>query len=398
MHPAPLHGVLIVAAGRGSRAGAGLAKQYRLIGGEPVLRRTLQQFVNAPAIGLIQVVIHPDDSELYEACIAGLPGLARPVFGGATRQASVRLGLEAMAAHHPASVLIHDAARPFVSGKIISNVLQALKTHDGALAALPVADTLKQVADGIITATQPRDNLWRAQTPQGFGFQAISDAHAKAAAAAQSDFTDDASIAEWAGLDVAVVMGSEQNIKLTTFEDIRMADEKLSGMAAGPDTSAAEFRTGSGYDVHAFAAGDHVTLCGVEIAHGLGLKGHSDADVAMHALTDALLGAIAGDDIGAHFPPFDPKWKDAASHIFLSHAAQLVAKRGGVIIHADITIICETPKITPHRQAMRQRLADLLRLEPDRISVKATTTEGLGFTGRREGIAAQAMATVKLPV
>lgn len=398
MHTAPLHGVLIVAAGRGSRAGAGLAKQYRHIGGEPVLRRTLLQFEREARIGLIQVVIHADNTKLYDRCIKGLTKLAPVVFGGAARQDSVRLGLEAMASHRPATVLIHDAARPFISADIICNVLDALDSHQGAMAALPVADTLKQVQDNFITATLPRENLWRAQTPQGFHFEAILKAHAKAARNGKTDLTDDAAVAEWAGLDVTVVMGSEQNIKLTTPEDIRMADDKLSGaMPQRSGASTDEFRTGSGYDVHGFTSGDHISLCGIEIAHEFALKGHSDADVAMHALTDALLGAIGEADIGAHFPPSDPQWKDAPSHQFLTHAADLVDQRGGRIVHTDITIICEAPKIGPHRQAMRRRLAQILKLDSSRISVKATTTEGLGFTGRREGIAAQAVATIRLP-
>lgn len=398
MGAAPQNGVLVVAAGRGSRAGGALAKQYQPIGGQAVLRRTLEQFVSEERIGMIQVVIHPDDSELYENCTEGLGKLNPPVFGGETRQASVRLGLEALAAENPANVLIHDAARPFVTGDIICAVLDALEAHDGALAALPVADTLKQVADSRITATLPRDNLWRAQTPQGFRFQVIRKAHAKAAEAGKTDFTDDTAVAEWAGLDVAAVMGSEANIKLTTSEDMRMADDKLSGKtAAGSQTGTYEFRTGTGYDVHAFTAGSSVTLCGVEIPHSLGLKGHSDADVAMHALTDALLGAVCEGDIGAHFPPSDPQWKGAPSRTFLARAAELVARRGAAITHVDVTIICEAPKIGPHREAMRAKLSEVLELDKSRISVKATTTEGLGYTGRREGIAAQAAATVKLP-
>jgi len=392
MQPAPLHAVLIVAAGRGSRAGAGPAKQYRRIGGEPVLRRTLARFSGEPRIGAIQVVIHPDDTALYEASIEGLDKLCPPVFGGAARQDSVRLGLEALAPLGPAAVLIHDAARPFVSSRIIMEVLDALEAHDGALAALPVTDTLKQVADGHITATLPREHLWRAQTPQGFRFRPIRDAHAQAAKAGRDDFTDDAAVAEWAGLDVTVVMGSGANVKLTTSEDIRMADEQLNPAGAH------EFRTGTGFDVHAFTAGSHVTLCGIDIPHTLGLKGHSDADVAMHALTDALLGALAEADIGAHFPPSDSQWKDAPSRRFLSHAADLIAARGGQITHVDVTIICEAPKIGPHREAMRSQLAEILGLEPGRVSVKATTTEGLGFAGRREGIAAQAAATLRLPL
>lgn len=393
MVAAPLHGVLIVAAGRGSRAGAGPAKQYRTIGGAPVLRRTVERFAAHPRIGLIQVVIHPDDAALYESCIAGLPKLLPPVHGGATRQASVRGGLEALRMHGPTTVSIHDAARPFVTDEIISNVLDALEAHEGVLAALPVADTLKQVTDGQITATLPRDNLWRAQTPQSFRFNAILTAHQQANEAGRDDFTDDAAVAEWAGLDVSVVMGSEANIKLTTAEDLAMADAKLGGAQ-----TAHEFRTGTGYDVHAFAKGAHVTLCGIQIPHSCALKGHSDADVAMHALTDALLGAIGEADIGAHFPPGDAQWKNAPSHLFLARATELVAGRGGTITHADITIICEAPKIGPHREAMRKHLADLLGIAVGRVSVKATTTEGLGFTGRREGIAAQAAATVRLPV
>ena len=390
--------VLIVAAGRGTRAASvsSVPKQYRRVGGRPVLARAVESFAAHPAIDAIQVVIHPDDGALYEACCAevAMPTFLRPpVSGGATRQDSVRAGLHALAAVVPDIVLIHDAARALVGADVIGRVVAALDSHDGAIAALPVIDTLKRSApDGTIDSTLSRDGLWRAQTPQGFRFAKILAAHDAAFAAGRSDFTDDAAIAEWAGLRIALVQGSERNLKLTEQEDFALAERLIE-----PRTEPGEARTGTGFDVHRFGPGDHVWLCGVRIDHDKSLEGHSDADVGLHALTDAILGAIADGDIGQHFPPTDPQWAGAASDHFLRDAARRVTERGGRIINVDVTLLCEAPKIAPHRDAMRATIAGILQIGIDRVNVKATTTEGLGFTGRREGIAAMASATVLLP-
>ncbi|MGI9478450.1 MAG: bifunctional 2-C-methyl-D-erythritol 4-phosphate cytidylyltransferase/2-C-methyl-D-erythritol 2,4-cyclodiphosphate synthase [Hyphomicrobiaceae bacterium] len=387
---------VIVAAGRGSRAAGESAgvKQYVDIGGRSVLARATAPFLGHPLIAHVQVVIHADDGNLYDRAMAGMdsPNLLPPIHGGATRQQSVLAGLRAVAPLAPDVVLIHDAARPFVSADDISSVHAALETYAGAIIAVPVVDTLKRGdgATAAITATVARQSLWRAQTPQGFRYAEILGAHEAAAAGDRNDFTDDASIAEAAGLNVALVAGTERNFKITTSADFARAQQELD--------MTAEIRTGSGFDVHKFAEGDHVWLCGVKVPHTATLSGHSDADVAMHALTDAIYGAIAEGDIGAHFPPSDPQWKGAASHIFLAHACERVAARGGTVVNVDVTIICEAPKIGPHRDAMRARLAEILGIDVARVAVKATTTEGLGFPGRREGIAAMASATVKLAV
>jgi 2-C-methyl-D-erythritol 4-phosphate cytidylyltransferase / 2-C-methyl-D-erythritol 2,4-cyclodiphosphate synthase len=377
--------VLVVAAGRGSRFGGDMPKQWRDLGGRPVLRHSLALFASHPEVDAVRVVIHPDDRVHYDQAASGL-GLADPIAGGATRQESVRLGLEALAATAPDIVLIHDGARPFVDAGVVTRVIAALGQHPGAIPALPVHDTLKRGEDGLIGQTVPRDGLFRAQTPQGFRFGPILAAHR---AAAGRELTDDAAVAERAGLAVALVAGSEDNVKITTAADLERAERRL----AGPG----ELRVASGFDVHRFAAGDHVTLCNLQIPHDFSLEGHSDADVALHALTDALLGTIAAGDIGRHFPPTDARWKGADSAVFLAHAATLVRALGGTIQHVDLTIICERPKVGPHRGAMAARVAEILGVDQQRVSVKATTTEGLGFTGRREGIAAQATATVTLP-
>ena len=380
---------LIVAGGRGTRASSTLPKQYARIGGASVLARTLGVFLEHPGVDLVQVVIGADDAAHYALAAEGIHGdkLVPPVHGGSTRQASVHNGLVALAAHAPDRVLIHDAVRPFVTADIIARVLEALAHTPGAIAALPLADTLKKAGpDQRIAATIDRAQAWRAQTPQGFRFADILAAHA-AAAKAGIEMTDDAAVAEWVGLPVALVMGAETNRKLTTAEDLAMANQT---------NSVPDVRTGQGFNVHRFAAGDHVWLCGVKLAHSHALEGHSDADVALHALTDALLGAIGAGDIGQHFADTDPRWKGAPSHLFLSEALRLVRAQGGSIGNVDVTILCEAPKIAPHRQAMRGRVADILEIEEARVSVKATTTEGLGFTGRREGIAALATATVVL--
>ena len=389
---------LIVAAGRGTRAGPGGPKQYRRLGVGTVLARTLSVFAAHPAIADILVVIHPDDVPLYADATAGLAErLLPPAMGGATRQETVRAGLRALAHRAPGRVLVHDAARPFVDADIITRVLAALDSHAGAIAAIPVADTLKRAsATGLIAATIDRAGLWHAQTPQGFQFWPLLAAHVRAEAEGQADFTDDAALAEWAGLDVALVPGSQANRKITTQEDLAMAAREAVTRSAGP-ADPAEYRTATGFDVHRFEPGDHVWLCGVRIPHAASLQGHSDADVGLHALTDALLGAIADGDIGQHFPPTDPRWKGAASHVFLADAARRVAELGGSIVNCDVTLLCESPRIGPHRDAMRARIAEIVGIAVERVSVKATTTEGLGFTGRREGIAAQAAATVRLP-
>jgi len=379
---------LIVAGGRGIRTGSPIPKQYARIGGEMVLARTVRAFLAQPGIDAVQVVVGEGDADQYGAAVEGLDRsqLLPPVYGGLTRQASVHNGLEALKACMPDRVLIHDAVRPFVTGDIIARVLEALAQAPGAIAAMPVADTLKQAgAERRIAATLDRSQVWRAQTPQGFRFPEILAAH-DAAQAAGIAMTDDAAIAEWAGLPVTLVMGAERNRKLTTAEDLAMAD----------DAHIPEMRVGQGFDVHRFAPGDHVWLCGVKLAHTHALQGHSDADVALHALTDALLGAIGAGDIGQHFPDTDVRWKGAPSRLFLEEALRLVRAHGGSIGNVDVTILCETPKIAPHRAAMRRRIAEILGLEEVRVSVKATTTEGLGFTGRREGIAALATATVVL--
>jgi len=378
---------LIVAAGRGTRAGAGLPKQYRPLGGVPLLRHTLAAFCGHPMIDLTLTVIHPDDTALFRTASQGLPQQVAFVPGGASRQASVLAGLEALTAHEPTHVLIHDGARPFVSPTLIDAVLRGLETADGALPALAVIDTLRRDLAGKAGETVSRDGLVRAQTPQGFRFDAILAAHR---AAPHDRFTDDVAIAAEAALQTVLVPGAEENFKVTEAQDFIRAERHLSQLR--------ETRTGSGFDVHRFCDGDHVTLCGVTIPHTHGLLGHSDADVGLHSLTDALLGAIGAGDIGDHFPPSDMQWKGATSDIFLAHAGQLVRARGGQINNLDVTLICEAPKIGPHRDAMRQKIAEILQVDVSRVSVKATTTEALGFTGRREGIAAQAIATVLLPL
>jgi 2-C-methyl-D-erythritol 4-phosphate cytidylyltransferase/2-C-methyl-D-erythritol 2,4-cyclodiphosphate synthase len=379
---------IIVAAGRGTRFGAPLPKQYLPLGGVPLLRRTLEAFACHPSIDLVRAVIHPDDRERYDAAAAGL-GLLPPVAGGATRQDSVRNGLESLATGSPPErVLIHDAARPFAAAALIGDVVAALDEAPGAIAAIPIRDTVKRAAGGgNIVETLDRSALWRAQTPQGFRFADILAAHRDAAG---SDLPDDAAVAERAGLGVRLVPASEENFKVTTSEDLDRAERLLA-------TRLGDIRTGQGFDVHAFGPGDHLWLCGLSVPHERGLVGHSDADVGLHALTDALLGAIGAGDIGVHFPPSDPQWRGAPSHRFLRHALELVRAMGGMVAHVDVTIICERPKVGPHRAAMAARIAEILQLERGRVSVKATTTERLGFAGRGEGIAAQAVATVRLP-
>lgn len=381
---------LIVAGGRGSRFGGDLPKQYADLGGMPVIRHTIEVFLRHPAIDAILVVIHPDDLDLYNAAVAGLD-LLPPVLGGSERQDSVRNGLEALAEVAPEAVLIHDAARPAVAPATIDGVLAALADAGGAIPVLPIVDTLKQRAGGDrLGGTVDRNSLVRAQTPQGFRFDDILAAHR---ASAGKSLTDDAAVMEAAGHVVTGVPGTEQNVKITTNDDLARMAQQLDGQAE----MQWEYRTGNGYDVHKFEAGSEVTICGIVIPHSAGLAGHSDADVGLHALTDALLGSIAEGDIGDHFPPSDSQWRGAPSDLFLRHAHSLLLERGGVIANLDVTLICEAPKIGPHRQTMRERIGDILGLETGRISVKATTTEKLGFTGRSEGIAAVATVSVRLP-
>jgi 2-C-methyl-D-erythritol 4-phosphate cytidylyltransferase / 2-C-methyl-D-erythritol 2,4-cyclodiphosphate synthase len=385
---------LVVAAGRGERFGGATPKQYADLAGRPLLRHSLAALAGHPAVGGVRAVINPDDRTLYEAASVDLD-LLPAVDGGTSRQASVRLGLESLAELNPARVLIHDGARPFVAHDVIDRILAALTDAPGAIAALRLSDTVKREADGAIAGTiagtvagtVAREGLWRAQTPQGFRFAEILAAHRAAPAA--PELTDDAAVAERAGLTVRLVEGSASNLKVTTPADLDRAARWLAG--------GEEIRIGSGFDVHRFCAGREVRLCGVAVPHESALAGHSDADVGLHALVDAILGALAAGDIGEHFPPSDPRWRGADSGLFATHARDLVAARGGRIVNVDVTLICERPKIGPHRPAMRERLAALLGIDPARVSVKATTTERLGFTGRGEGIAAQATATLALP-
>jgi len=380
--------VIIVAAGRGQRFGSELPKQYALLAGATVIRKTLEAFAGHSGISYIQPVIDLDFAEHFAAAADGIETLP-PVAGGASRQASVRAGLAALAGVEPDTVLIHDAARPNVSASVIDAVLAALQDAPGAIPALPVVDTLKRAGADGIEATVPRDGLWRAQTPQGFRYKEIFAAHEKYAG---ENMTDDAALLEAAGLSVRIVSGDENNLKVTTQEDLRRMEELMS-----PHQSARtlpDIRTGSGYDVHRIGPGDGVTLCGVNIACDMSLVGHSDADVALHAVTDALLGAIAKGDIGSHFPPSDPQWRGASSDRFLRHAVELMRTDGYALGNVDLTIICERPKVGPHRDTMRAKLAEICGIAVERVSVKATTTERLGFTGRGEGIAAEAVITV----
>lgn len=386
---------LIVAAGRGMRAktpGEATPKQYLTVGGQMILTRTIGAFARHAEVDQVLTVIHPDDRNLYAQAVKGISQpLCSPVDGGETRQDSVLTGLRSLAQVAPSRVLIHDGARPFVTPELIKRVLDALDRHPGALPAVPVRDTLKRVADDIITQTVDRTGLWQAQTPQGFRYGDIVAAHEAAERTGRNDFTDDASIAEWQGLSVAVVEGAVSNSKVTNAEDLLLAEQLLQ---TAEHPVAGYVRVGSGFDVHAFGDGDHVVLCGVRLKHDRSLKGHSDADVGLHALTDALLGAIGDGDIGTHFPPADLRWAGADSDVFLRDAVQRVDAKRGQIQNVDVTLICEAPKIGPHRDEMRQRIAEILEINIGQVSVKATTTERLGFAGRREGIAAMASATV----
>jgi 2-C-methyl-D-erythritol 4-phosphate cytidylyltransferase/2-C-methyl-D-erythritol 2,4-cyclodiphosphate synthase len=381
---------ILVAAGRGLRAGSGGPKQYRSIGGQTVIYRAMAPFSGHPQIMAVQPVLHPDDIAAFNEAVGALRH-APPANGGATRQASVHAGLEALAGERPDVVLIHDAARPFVSAALISRAIDAAGRTGAAVPAIAVNDTIKLVdAEGHVEATPERARLRIAQTPQAFYFEAILDAHRRAARQGRSDFTDDAALAEWAGLTVATFEGDPANMKLTTPEDFVREEARLTALLG-------DVRTASGYDVHAFGDGDHLMICGVRVPHSRGFLAHSDGDVGLHALVDAILGALADGDIGSHFPPSDIRWKGASSDRFLTYALERVAARGGRIAHLDVTLICERPKIGPYRDAMRARIAEITSLSLSRVAVKATTSERLGFTGREEGIAAMASATLRLP-
>lgn len=380
---------VIVAGGRGSRLG-GSPKQYRQIGGETVIHRAMDLFSRHPEIDLIQPVIHRDDVAAFRAASGGIACL-EPAFGGATRQDSVAAGLEALASHSPAIVLVHDAARPFATPMLISRAIAAARQSMAAIPGLPLVDAVKAVNErGDIVETLDRARLRTVQTPQAFAFPMLLEGHRRAQAEGRHDFPDDAALAEWCGVTVNVFAGEAGNVKLTTPDDLARAER---------DARAAltEVRTATGFDVHAFGDGDHVVLGGVRIPHQRGLSGHSDADVALHALTDAILGALADGDIGQHFPPTEERWRGAASDQFLAFAVERVRRRGGIITLLDITLLCEAPRIGPHRDAIRARIAEIAGISIGRVAVKATTTEQLGFLGRREGIAALATATVQLP-
>lgn len=377
---------IVVAAGSGLRFGGSLPKQYELLDGRPALSRTIRALMDHPAIHSVLPVIGYDHQELFDAACGELDCLP-PITGREDRQGSVMAGLEALQKLAPSHVLIHDGARPLVDADLIDRVIAGLALADAVLPAVPVVDSLKRAPAGVLEVGLDRAHVVRAQTPQGFAFQAILDAHR---AAVGRSLTDDTAVAQAAGMTVRTVMGSENNLKITTRTDLGRAEAVLAGRT-GITVS------GLGFDVHAFGDARPLILCGIEVPHELGLAGHSDADVGLHAITDAILGTIADGDIGSHFPPSEPQWKDASSDRFLEHALERLAVHGGQLQHVDLVIICERPKIGPHRDAMRKRIAELTGLETKRVSVKATTSERLGFTGRGEGIAAQAVVTVRLP-
>jgi 2-C-methyl-D-erythritol 4-phosphate cytidylyltransferase / 2-C-methyl-D-erythritol 2,4-cyclodiphosphate synthase len=389
-------GLLVVAGGRGVRLGADRPKQYLNCAGRPLIVHTIEALAASFLFQAIMVVIHADDRALYEQAIGHLTAsaakaLGPPAIGGASRQQSVLAGLEALVAAEPDIVLIHDAARPFPSADLVTRAIEAAERRGAAAPGTAMSDTIKQVdAEGQVLATPPRSTLRAVQTPQAFCFPLILGAHRRAASAGVGDLTDDVAVAEWAGAPAYVFEGDPANVKVTTMQDLAAVEARLTA-------SSGETRVGQGFDVHAFAPGDHVWLCGVRIPHSAALSGHSDADVGLHALADALYGALAEGDIGQHFPPSDPQWKGTASKVFLAHAAERVRARGGAIVHLDATLICEAPKIGPHRDVMRARVAEIAGLDIGRVAVKATTSERLGFTGRGEGIACLATATVRLP-
>jgi 2-C-methyl-D-erythritol 4-phosphate cytidylyltransferase/2-C-methyl-D-erythritol 2,4-cyclodiphosphate synthase len=382
---------VVVAAGRGTRAGLDYPKQYKEMGGTPMVREALRVFTDHREVDLVVPVIHPDDGARFAAAAKGLR-VGTPVVGAATRQGSVRAGLEALAAEKPAIVLVHDAARPFTSQALVSRAIEAAGANGAAIPGMPVTDTVKLVdAQSRITATLDRNAMRTVQTPQAFAYPLLLDAHRRAAEAGREDFTDDAALVEWAGMKVSVFEGEAGNIKMTTPDDFARAERDA-------QVALSDVRTGIGYDIHAFEAdGDHVWLGGVKIPHGRKLSGHSDADVALHALVDAILGALADGDIGVHFPPSDEKWRGASSDQFLRFAIERVKARGGMVSHLDVAIVCEEPKVNPRRDEMRKRIAEIAGISVDRVGVKATTNEKLGALGRSEGIAAMATATIRLP-
>src|SRR5580700_4878359 len=381
---------ILVAAGRGLRAGSGGPKQYRSIGGQTVIFRAMEPFCRHPQIFAVQPVLNPDDTSMFNDAVSALRHQP-PATGGATRQASVHAGLEALVSQKPDVVLIHDAARPFVSAALISRAIDAASISGAAIPAIPVTDTIKLVdGSGRIEATPERARLRIAQTPQSFRFDTILEAHRRAMREGRDDFTDDAALAEWVGLTVATFEGDAANMKLTTPEDFVREEARLASLLG-------DIRSGTGYDVHAFGDGDHLMICGVRVPHTRGFLAHSDGDVGLHALVDAILGALADGDIGSHFPPSDMKWKGAASDKFLKYAVERVTARDGRIANLEVTLICERPKIGPLRDIMRARIAEITGLNISRVAVKATTSERLGFTGREEGIAAMASATIRLP-
>ncbi|MCD7060993.1 bifunctional 2-C-methyl-D-erythritol 4-phosphate cytidylyltransferase/2-C-methyl-D-erythritol 2,4-cyclodiphosphate synthase [Pelagibacterium xiamenense] len=386
--------VIIVAGGAGARAatqGDSLPKQYRPIVGRPLLARTIEAFLAMDRVSLVLPVIGSDHKTLYEALGLAHHKLLPPVVGGSTRQMSGLAGLDALEAAAPDIVLIHDAARPFVSASLVDSVVTALADAEGAVPVTLVTDTIKRSVDGkTVGGTEDRTQLFAAQTPQGFRYRDILKAHRRAVEFSDG-FTDDAAIAEWAGLRVVLSEGSTRNIKITLPGDFERAERMLSG------DGLMETRVGAGYDVHAFEPGDAVVLGNIAIPHTAKLKGHSDADVVLHALADAIYGALAEGDIGAHFPPSEAQWKGADSRIFLEHAVGRVLARRGRIVHLDATIVCERPKIGPHVTSIRHRIAQIAGIDAGRVAVKATTSERLGFTGREEGIAAHAVATIELP-
>ncbi len=393
----PRVSLIVVAAGRGSRIGAATPKQYLDCAGKPLLAHALEALALAHDFCAATVVIHPDDRDAYQRVLTFLTPEAAarfspPAFGGATRQQSVLAGLEAQSATAPDLVLIHDGARVFPSRALIERAIEAAATHGAAVPGVAISDTIKAIdASGQILSTPDRAGLRAVQTPQAFRFALILDAHRRAARERVADLTDDGAVAAWAGHSTYVFEGDSENIKVTTSRDLRAAEARLMEQAS-------DIRVGQGYDVHAFAPGDAVWLGGVRIPHSQKLSGHSDADVVLHALADALYGALGDGDIGAHFPPSDERWRGADSSIFLAHAVGRVRARGGIVAHLDVTLICEAPKVGPHREAMRTRIAEIAGITIDRVGVKATTSEGLGFTGRREGIASMASATIRLPI
>jgi 2-C-methyl-D-erythritol 4-phosphate cytidylyltransferase/2-C-methyl-D-erythritol 2,4-cyclodiphosphate synthase len=381
---------VVVAAGRGVRAGGSVPKQYRQLLGEPVIKTALSAFARHPGIAVVQPVIHPQHRDLYEDATRNL-ALLNAVSGAPSRQGSVRAGLEALEPHAPDSVLVHDAARPFVSEALITRALTATGETVAAVPVVAATDTIKTVdALGVVRGTIDRRTVRMVQTPQAFRYAVLLDAHRRAHAAGRNDFTDDAALAEWAGIKVATFEGETGNVKLTSDEDFALAQALLVGRVI-------DIRTGFGFDVHQFADGNHVMLGGVRVPHGRGLSGHSDADVVLHALVDALLGALAEGDIGAHFPPTDPQWRGASSDRFLTFAVERVRARRGRISNLDVTIVCEAPRIAPHRDLIRARIAEIAGIAIDRVAIKATTSEKMGFLGRGEGMAAFATATLRLP-